>query len=243
MDRKLKIKDFAAFERPRERLRSQGPAALSNAELLAIMIDTGTSGETAVDLARRLLSLAPGGGPPKEDGAAEVALRYLATAPFEELSRVKGIGLAKAARIKAAVELGQRLAAAAGSRRTIRSPGDAASLLMENMRSLDKEHFKIILLNTKNHVLGVELISVGSLNSSIVHPREIFKSAIRRSAAAIILAHNHPSGDPSPSREDEEVTRRLREAGKILGIEVVDHVILGDNRYFSFREGGLDWTA
>jgi len=226
----LKIKDLPREVRPRERLLKYGAEALSDAELLALLIRTGTVAESALVLAHRVL---------KGDGTA-TGLEFVAAASIEELSKIKGIGLAKAVQIKAAVELGRRISA--HCRRgdvVISSPEDVKKLLMEEMRFLDKEHFKVILLNVKNRVISVENISVGSLNSSIVHPREVFKPAIKRSSAAVILVHNHPSGDPTPSREDIEITRRLMEAGKILGIEVLDHIIFGNPNYLSFKEKGL----
>lgn len=228
-------------DRPRERLIAQGAHVLSSAELVAVLIRTGSHRETAVEVASRLIGLgaAAEGRPAGGDGAAGAGLRHLATASIEELSAVRGIGPAKAAQIKAAVELGRRMACAAAPRPAVRAPGDVAALLMEGMRYLDKEHFQVVLLNTKNQVLGVELVSVGGLSSSPVHPREIFKVALRRSAAAVILAHNHPSGDPEPSAEDVGVTERLAEAGRILGIEVLDHVVIGDGRYASLRQRGL----
>ena len=232
----MTLKDYPVHERPRERLLGLGAPSLSDAELLAVLLGTGSTGETAVDLARRLLHLGADGASPQDRGAA---WRYLAGASPDELSQVPGVGPAKAARIKAAVELGRRLAGSTANRPVITSPAEVAKLLMESMRHLDREHFKIVVLNTKNQVLATELISVGSLSSSIVHPREIFKGPLRRSAAAVVLCHNHPSGDPAPSPEDVEVTRRLIEAGRILGIEVLDHVIIGDNRYASLRERGL----
>ncbi len=207
-----------------------GAQALSDAELVAVLLGTGRRGETAVDLSRLLL---------QGDGAGSGGLRRLAELSLAELAQVPGVGPAKAARLKAALELGRRLAGTAADRSAIRSPRDAGSLLMEDMRYLDQEQFRVVLLNAKHQVLGVETVSVGGLASSIVHPREVFKRAIRRSAAAIILAHNHPSGDPTPSREDLEVTRRLTEVGKLMGIEVLDHIIIGDNRYVSFREQGI----
>ncbi|WP_258360963.1 RadC family protein [Moorella sulfitireducens] len=220
------IKGMPADLRPRERLLSSGPQALSNAELLAILIRTGTRTETAIDVAQRLLSRPEG-------------LQYLAAASLEELQKEKGIGLAKAAELKAALELGRRLAAFNLSRAAIKNPWDVAGLLMEEMRYLDRENFRTISLNTKNQVIGIDSVSVGSLNSSPAHPREVFKDPIRRSAAAIILVHNHPSGDPTPSQDDLAVTRRLVEAGQILGIEVLDHLIIGDGRFTSFKERNL----
>lgn len=222
----ITIKEMPEDLRPRERLLSAGPQALSNAELLAILIRTGTRTETAIDVARRVLSRPEG-------------LQYLALASLEELQKEKGIGLAKAAELKAALELGRRLAAFTLSRTVIKNPWDVAGLLMDEMRFLDRENFRTVSLNTKNQVLGVDSVSVGSLNSSQAHPREVFKDPIRRSAAAIILVHNHPSGDPAPSQEDILVTRRLVEAGQILGIEVLDHLIIGDGRFTSLKERNL----
>ncbi len=201
-----------------------GPCALSSAELLAIILRTGSREESALELAQRLL-------------AGPRGLRFLAEASLEELCNLKGIGLAKAAQIKAAVELGKRLACLGPHMRpAVRSPQDVSMLVMEEMCYLDREHFRAILLNTKNQVLAMETISIGSLNSSLVHPREVFKGAVQRSAAALILVHNHPSGDPTPSAEDLEITRRLDEAGKIIGIEVLDHIIIGDHAFISLKE-------
>lgn len=226
----LTIKDLPEGERPRERLLKYGAENLTDAELLAIIIRTGSRSETAVNLSQRLLL--------GEKGVN--GLRFLVEASIEELGKIKGIGIAKAAQIKAAIEIGKRLASLSQSERpVIKYPGDVRNLLMEEMRYLDKEYFKIILLNIKNQVIHVEDVSVGSLNSSIVHPREIFKIAIRRSSAALILVHNHPSGDPTPSGEDVEITRRLVESGKLLGIDVLDHIIIGDGRYTSLKEKGL----
>lgn len=230
MEYRLTLKDLPAEERPRERLWKYGPEVLSNAELLAIIIRTGNRNETALALAQRMLS---------ELGQGE-GLNFLVDATVEELTKVKGISMAKACAIKAAVELGKRIGGIKSIDKVfIRSPRDVANLLMNEMRYLKKEYFRTIQLNVKNQVLAVEDISVGSLNSSIVHPREVFKGPIRRSSAAIILIHNHPSGDPSPSREDIEVTRRLYEAGKLLGIDVLDHIIIGDGIYTSLKEKGI----
>jgi len=224
---RLTIKEMPEEMRPRERMAKDGPETLSNQELLAILLRTGTRKETAVDLAARLLTNVG-------------SLRGLVGVTIEELSQIPGIGLAKAAHVKAAIELGKRVATTAPENRpAIRTPADVSRLVMEDMRHLDKEHFRVILLNTKHHVLSVEAVSVGSLSTSIVHPREVFKNPIRKSAAAVILVHNHPSGDPTPSREDVDVTRRLEEAGRLLGIDILDHVIIGDNRYCSLKEQGL----
>lgn len=230
MEYRLTLKNLPAEERPRERLWNYGPEVLSNAELLAIIIRTGNKNETALALAQRLLS---------ELGQGE-GLSFLIDVTVEELTKIKGISMAKACAIKAAVELGKRIGGVKSSNKLfIRSPKDVADLLMNEMRYLKKEYFRTIQLNVKNQVLAVEDVSVGSLNTSIVHPREVFQGPIRRSSAAIILVHNHPSGDPSPSREDIDVTKRLFEAGKLLGIDVLDHIIIGDGMYTSLKEKGI----
>ena len=226
-DKGLLIRDLPEEERPREKLLAFGAEALSNAELLAILLRTGSARESAVQLAARLLSRSGG-------------LRLLPGLSLEEMEEIKGLGPAKAVQIKAALELGRRLATLPPEEaQSITSPQRAAAIFMEQLRYRRKEHFMILLLNTKNHVISKEEISVGSLNASIVHPREIFNIPLRKSAASVILVHNHPSGDPSPSQEDLEVTRRLVEAGNILGIAIRDHLIIGDGCYFSFKEKGL----
>ncbi|HQE67573.1 MAG TPA: DNA repair protein RadC [Bacillota bacterium] len=221
------IKDLPEEERPRERLTRYGASVLSNAELLAILLRTGTKEESAISLAHRIL-------------VQEQGLRYLADINVEQLSAINGIGKAKAAQIKAAIELGKRLAAfEPGADKPLKCPQDVAALLMEEMRYLKKEHMKLVLLNVKCNLISVEEISVGSLNASIVHPREVFNPAIRKSSASIIMVHNHPSGDPSPSSEDVSITARIAEAGKLIGIELVDHIIIGDGKYISMKEKGL----
>ncbi|KAF1085631.1 hypothetical protein SPSYN_01774 [Sporotomaculum syntrophicum] len=224
---RVAIKDMPLSLRPRERLLQEGPEALSDIELLAIMLRTGYAAASAVDLATALLGHFGG-------------IKQLLGVSAEELSAFKGMGPAKVAQIRAALELGRRVAmTTTWDRPCIKSPENAASLVMEEMRHLDKEHFCALLLNTKNQVLVRETISIGTLNSSAIHPRELFKAAIRRSAAGVILVHNHPSGDPTPSRQDIEVTNRLIEAGNIIGIEVLDHLVIGDNRFTSFKAKGL----
>lgn len=227
VDYRLTIKELPVSSRPRERLVDLGPEGLYDAELLAIILVSGTRQETALDLANRLLS---------EFGG----LKGLLDVSVEELVAVSGIGIAKACQVKAALELAKRVMTwREDALPVIKSPADVAALVLEQMRHLDREHFRALCLDTKNRVIAVENISVGSLNASIVHPREVFKSAIRRSAAALILVHNHPSGDTRPSTEDVEVTRRLQEAGKLLGISVLDHIIIGDGKYLSMREREL----
>ena len=225
--RRLTIKDLPPSERPRERLLTNGTMSLSDADLLAILLRSGTREETVVQLAERIL-VEMGG------------LQGLPRSGVDDFLSIKGLGPAKAVTLLAAAELATRLK---DSKRTesvtISSPSDAAGLMMEEMRHYLREHFCVVLLDTKNKVMGVEEISVGSLNTSLVHPREVFRPAIRKACASVILIHNHPSGDPTPSREDLEVTRRLTEAGKLMGIEVLDHLVIGDGKFISFREKGL----
>ncbi|HHY37574.1 MAG TPA: DNA repair protein RadC [Clostridia bacterium] len=224
----ISIKDLPREERPRERLAAYGPESLSDRELLAVLIGSGSGTASALDVAGMLISKFPDG-----------SLKYLTKATLEELESVPGIGRAIAVRIKAAAELSKRLGIPDRRKAIIRTAEDAGVVLMEKMRYLEAEHFCELLLDTKNRLLGFEVISVGTIDTSVVHPREVFKLPIRRCAAAVILAHNHPSGDPSPSREDISITGRLIEAGRILGIEVLDHLIVGDGRYVSMREHGF----
>ncbi|QXM07460.1 RadC family protein [Crassaminicella indica] len=216
---------MAESERPREKLIRSGVKNLSNAELLAILIRTGTKEISAIDLSQRILSA-------REDG-----LRYLADCTIEELSNLKGIGKTKACQIVAAVELGKRLSMSISKAKfSVQSPKDVANIFMEEMRYYKKEYFKSVLLNTKNEIISIEDVSIGSLNSSLVHPREVFVGPIRKSASSIILIHNHPSGNPKPSNEDIKITKRLMEVGKIIGIEVLDHIIIGDGKFISLKE-------
>lgn len=222
----ITIKDMPEPMRPREKLAARGETALSDRELLAIVLGSGTVNLSALDVANLLLVQYGG-------------VRALKEISLEELTQIKGIGQAKAVSIKAAVELGVRIARDVQDKILIKSPEDVKNLVMEEMRFFDREHFRAIYLDRKGGVLAVEDISVGGLHSSIVHPREVFKSAVKRSAASLILVHNHPSGDPTPSSEDIEVTRRLIEAGTIMGIEVLDHVVIGEKRYCSLKSAGL----
>lgn len=222
----LMIRDFPVEERPRERLIKNGPESLSNHELLAILLRTGSKSESVIQLANRLLTHFDG-------------FMGLKDAVVEELMSIKGIGQAKAVQIVASVELGRRISNLTFHNRfVIRSPEDGANYVMNDMRFLSQEHFVCVYLNTKNQVIHRQTVFIGSLNASIVHPREVFKEAFRRSAASIICFHNHPSGNPTPSREDIEVTKRLVECGKMLGIEVLDHLIIGDKKYVSMKEKG-----
>ncbi|MEC0225569.1 RadC family protein [Paenibacillus alba] len=223
----LMLREVPNEERPRERMLQYGAGALSHVELLAILLRTGTVSESAVRLASRILN---------ESGG----LRSLVDMSKDQLTQIKGIGDAKALQIMAGIELGRRLAKSSHAERvTIRSPKDIANLMSEDLRYLQKEHFVCLFLNTKNHLLAQETLSMGSLNASIVHPREVFRAAIKRSSASIVCVHNHPSGDPTPSPEDIQLTHRLVEAGTIIGIEVLDHVIIGDQRFISLKEQGF----
>jgi len=222
----LMIRDFPEDQRPRERLLSNGPESLSNHELLAILLRTGTRDESVLQLSYRLLNHFEG-------------LRQLKDATVEEITSIKGIGTAKAVQILAALELGRRINKLRYEERyVIRSPEDGAKYVMEDLRFLSQEHFVCLYLNTKNQVIHRKTVFIGSLNASIVHPREVFKEAIKRSAASIICAHNHPSGDPTPSREDIEVTKRLVECGRMIGIELLDHLIIGEQKFVSLKEKG-----
>lgn len=226
-DRALSLKELPVDQRPREKLWSLGASALSNAELLAIILRTGTKQKSAVRLAEQLLIKFGG-------------LRGLSSVGPAEMSKVKGMGPAKAVSVAAALALGERLNhLQAAKRPVVRNPQDVAQLVMARLRYATKEHFMLALLNSKNHVLALPTISVGSLNATIVHPREVFREAIAHSAAAVILVHNHPSGDPTPSQDDINLTTKLAAAGKLLDIAVLDHVIIGDGKYVSLKEKGI----
>jgi len=224
------IKDMAPAERPRERLVNQGAQFLSNSELLALIIGTGASTKensiTAIDLAHQLLSL--------------YDLPELLNISVNEITKLPGIGVAKAVRIKASLELSRRITTFSGKQSAVISdPESAAAYLMPTLRYMKQEHFVILLLDTKNKVIKSCDVHCGTVNSSIVHPREVFREVIRHSAVSCILAHNHPSGDLSPSAEDMRITKRLCETGEIVGIHVVDHIIIGNNTFLSFKREGL----
>ena len=226
----LRIRELPPSEKPRERLRLSGAGALSDAELLAILLRTGVAGANVVQLAQHLLR-DHGGWP------------GLTRASFDELSAVRGLGEAKIAQLKAALEIGRRLALIAYDERLqIRSPSDVVRLMQIEMAHLDQEHLRAICLDTKNRVLKVVTVYIGSLNSSVVRVGEVFKEAIRINSAAIIVVHNHPSGDPTPSTEDILVTRQLVEAGKLLDIEVLDPLVIGQGRHTSMREQRLGFA-
>jgi DNA repair protein RadC len=236
------IKAWPVVERPRERLEALGPKALSPRELLALLIETGTPGRpgqeprSALDLAGDLLqSFSPGPG--------RESLRRLMTASLPELCRVPGIGPAKAAKILAALDLGRRASEEARpDRDRIRTPRDVYERMRLMLRDLPAEEFHVLLLNTQNEILRDLQITRGTVDASLVHPREVFRAAVMESAASLVLVHNHPSGDPTPSDEDLAVTEELRRAGLTLGIEVLDHVIVGEGRYVSFVEAGY-WNG
>ncbi len=222
-----RITDLEVAERPRERLAELGPQALSNAELLAILLRVGVAGENAVQMGQRLLRQFGG-------------LGGLYRASFEEVRAQHGLGEAKAAQIKAAIELGRRLAVEAPQERpVVHSPADVAGLVQYEMSALDHEELWVLLLDTRNRLLSTERLYKGSLNSSMVRVAELFKPAIQRTAAALILVHNHPSGDPTPSPEDVALTRTVVQAGKLLDIELLDHLVIGQGRYVSLKERGL----
>jgi DNA repair protein RadC len=210
-------------DRPRERLERSGPESLTTPELLAILFRTGTARANAVDLAETLFRTMGG-------------LAGIAGASLEELCAVPGVGRVKAIEVKAAIELGKRLSTSAEEvRPQIRSPDDVAKLMLAELRYEAREHLYALILDTRNRVRARRVVSTGTLTESLVHPREVFREAIRFSAAAIILVHNHPSGDPSPSPDDVATTRRMVEAGRLVGIEVLDHVIIGDGRWTSLK--------
>ena len=221
------IKEIPVNDRPREKMAAKGANALTDAELLAILLRTGTAEKSAIDIASELTA----------DGG--LYKRLAGITHLTELTNIKGLGQAKAATVLAALEIGRRIASARPVDKIhFSSPQDGAVYLMPRLRYAAKEQFLVILLNNKNRVLGMELVSEGSLSSSVVHPREVFKPAILQHAACVVLAHNHPSGDPQPSAQDKEITKMLAHAGAVLDVPVLDHLIIGDGTYYSFREEG-----
>lgn len=217
------VRDLPPAERPRERLVKLGAEALSAQEILALILGRGVKGESVMVTAQKLLS---------KFGS----LQGIADSSVEELSQINGIGLAKSTQLKAAFELGRRLQGSSTEGKAhVKSPEDVLGAVAGSLKGKKREHFLVLLLDTRNRLIRVATISMGSLDSSIVHPREVFKEAISASAASVIFVHNHPSGDPEPSEDDIELTKRLVEAGKLLGILVLDHVIVGDGTFVSLK--------
>lgn len=224
----MNIRQLPDEEKPREKLMKEGSSRLSTTEILAVLIGSGTKDISAVELAGQILSLDKRG------------VRFLAECSPEELGKIKGMGQAKICTVLAAVELGRRIATApVPERNTIRSSGDIADIFMEKMRYYKKEHFISLMINAKGEIIEETEVSIGDLCSSTTHPREVFVNAVKRSAGSVVFLHNHPSGDPSPSETDIQTTRRLVEAGEILGIPVLDHIIIGDGIYVSLKARGL----
>jgi DNA repair protein RadC len=228
MNKSFTIRDLPLSERPRERLQKLGVEALSAQEILAVIMGRGGAGESVMVTAQRLLS--------KFEN-----LKGIAEASVEELSQVRGIGMAKATQIKAAFELASRLEGSArvGGKTVVKTPEDVTGVVGSRLRAKKKEHFLALLLDTRNQLIKIAQISIGSLDSSIVHPREVFKEAISASAAAVILVHNHPSGDAEASEDDIKLTKRLSEAGELVGIDVLDHIIIGGKNFLSLKREGL----
>ena len=225
-----RIMDLHESDRPRERLASLGPQALTNAELIAILLRVGVKGESAVAVGQRLLN---------NFGA----LTGLHRAPFTDLKKQHGLGDAKAAQIKAAIELGRRLTLESPEERpTINSPADAAALVSYEMSALEQEHLRVLLLDRRNRVMETVEVYKGSVNSSQVRIGEVFKEAVRKNASALVVVHNHPSGDPTPSPDDVAVTRAIVQAGKLLDVEVLDHLVIGQGKWVSLKERGLGFA-
>jgi len=223
----LPVKEWPASEQPREKLAQLGPEHLSDAELLAILLRVGVVGQDVLSLSQHLLRTCGG-------------VLGLSRTPLSALAEVRGIGPAKGVTIVAALELGRRLLLVeATARLQIRSPQDVASILQLEMGLLEQEHLRVVLLDTKNHVLGIRDVYKGSLNTSLIRVGEVFRDAVKENCAAIVVAHNHPSGDPTPSPEDIRVTRELVAAGKLLDIEVLDHLVIGRNKHVSLRQKKL----
>ncbi len=225
----FRIADIPKSDRPRERLAERGASALSNSELLAILLRTGVTGENALQVSQRLLRDFQG-------------IFGLHRASFGELSAQRGVGMAKAAQIKAALELGNRMRLESDEKPTIQSPQDAFALVDYEMSGLEQEELRVLILDTRNHVLEIKSVVRGSLNSAQIRIGELFREAIRLNAAAIIVVHNHPSGDPTPSADDVALTRAIIQAGQLLDIQVLDHIIVGRNRFASLKERGLAFT-
>lgn len=220
------IHDLPKSERPRERLQRLGAEALSSQELLALILGRGIKGESVMVTAQRLLS-------------AFGNIERISLASLEELSSIKGVGPAKASQLKAVFELAKRSGNDSGEKITIRSSKDVIKLIKPKLKDKKKEHFLILCLDTRNNLIKTGDISTGTLDANYVHPREVFKEAIQSLASSIILVHNHPSGNPEPSEADIDITKRIVETGKVVGIDVLDHIIIADNKSLSFKEKGI----
>ena len=218
----MRIKDISLENRPRERMEKQGVKVLSDSELLAVILQKGTKEENVIDMSNRLIS--------------KYSISKLSSCSLKELQEIKGIGKAKASQIIALFEFNKRHNLSKQNGKPIKSAKDVFDYAHPKLNGADKEHFMILHLDSKNKVIKDEIISIGTLNSSIIHPREVFKSAIKESANSVILVHNHPSGDPKPSKADEEITELLFKSGDLLSIKVLDHVIIGNETYHSFKE-------
>ncbi len=224
----MQIKKIPKEERPIEKVLNQGVEVLSNSELITLILHSGTKSKSAMSLAEEVLTR-------DDDG-----IRFLSHCEIEELLSINGLGPVKATRLLAAVELGKRIAKANSTKDNyVENSQDVADLFMEDLRYKSKEYFKTLLLNTKGKVIYIDTVSIGNLTQTTVHPREVFRKAIQKGAASMIIIHNHPSGDPAPSKEDIRTTRRLVDVGELLGIPVLDHVIIGDGSFESFKCRGL----
>ncbi len=231
MTKSFTIRDLPSEERPRERLEKFGASALSAQELLSLLLGRGVRGESVAVISQKLLS---------KFGS----LSKLTEASLEDLKEIKGLGLAKASQIKACLEISRRINSDSSNTKTLKSnpigsAKDIVKLINDEIKSYNKEHFFVLSLDSRNRLLGIDCVSIGNLNANIVHPRETFEVAIRRHAAQIIISHNHPSGDTNPSEEDIIITRKLVELGKMMGIEIVDHLIVSPFGYFSFKNKKL----
>lgn len=230
MEKKLTVPEMPAEERPYEKCMEYGPEVLSDAELLAVIIRTGARGERSMELSRKILEL-PG------TGQGILGIRHLSV---KDLMKLRGVGKVKAVQIKCVAELSRRIAkSTASSRLRFDNPAAIADYYMEDLRHLEQEHLLLLMLNSKNKLLQEQMISKGSVNASLITPREIFILALRYDAVNIILIHNHPSGDPTPSHADVEMSRRVKEAGNLVGVQLLDHLIIGDQAYVSLKERGM----
>ncbi|GMQ56121.1 DNA repair protein RadC [Vallitalea sediminicola] len=228
IDSRMRVKDLPLSERPYEKFETYGPNALSDAELLAIIIKSGSKKERSIELAQRILGI-------KKQG-----IRGIYELSLEDLQKVSGIGRVKSIQIKAIAELSKRISKNnAVTKLKVSSPGTIASIFMEELRYLKQEHLKIVFLDTKNQIISDKFLTVGTVNASLINPREVFIEALKHNAVHVILLHNHPSGDPTPSREDILITKRIINAGDIIGIKLLDHIIIGDGNYISLKEQGI----